>query len=91
MNGEYGGATRKAVATTVETESEEEREIARDVKASQRHEAERMAAAKAAKSVKSPKDKCKSLVEDAPRKKPSVPTQAPREKLFGSTIAAGEC
>ncbi|KAL3686308.1 hypothetical protein R1sor_008882 [Riccia sorocarpa] len=43
-------ATCQAPATRVEADSEEEREIAQDVKASQRHEAERMAAAKAAKS-----------------------------------------
>ncbi|KAL3684881.1 hypothetical protein R1sor_002903 [Riccia sorocarpa] len=77
------GATRKAPAARVATDSEEEREIARDVKASQRHEAERMAATKAAKSSK---DKGKSVVEDAPRKNPFVPTQAPREKLLGSSI-----
>ncbi|KAL3677497.1 hypothetical protein R1sor_027445 [Riccia sorocarpa] len=54
----------------------------------QRHEAERMAATKTAKSAKSSKDKGKSVDEDPPKKKPSVPTQAPREKLLGSSFAA---
>ncbi|KAL3683648.1 hypothetical protein R1sor_001670 [Riccia sorocarpa] len=39
-------APRTAPVARVDTDSEEEREIARDVKASQRHEAQRMAAAK---------------------------------------------
>ncbi|KAL3692900.1 hypothetical protein R1sor_006551 [Riccia sorocarpa] len=78
------GAPRKAPAATGETGSEKERAISRDVKASQRHEAERMAAAKTAKSSE---DKGKSVDEDPSKKKPSVPTQAPREKLLGSSIA----
>ncbi|KAL3692480.1 hypothetical protein R1sor_006131 [Riccia sorocarpa] len=61
-------APSKAAASIGETDSEEEREIARDVKASQRHEA------KAAKSAKSGKDKGKTIVKEAPKKKPSVPT-----------------
>ncbi|KAL3701110.1 hypothetical protein R1sor_019132 [Riccia sorocarpa] len=81
------GATRKAPVVIAETDSEKEREIARDVKTSQRHEAERMADARTAKSAKSSKDKGKSVAEDAPRKKPFVPTQALREKLLGSSIA----
>ncbi|KAL3701442.1 hypothetical protein R1sor_019464 [Riccia sorocarpa] len=80
-------APSKAAAATVETDSEEEREIARDVKASQRHEAERMVEAKAAKSAKSGKDKGKTVVKEAPKKNLSVPSQAPREKLLGSSIA----
>ncbi|KAL3677199.1 hypothetical protein R1sor_027147 [Riccia sorocarpa] len=68
-----GGAPSKAAAATGETDSEEECEIARDIKASQRHEAERMAEAKAAKSTKSGKDKCKTVVKEAPKKKSSVP------------------
>ncbi|KAL3688026.1 hypothetical protein R1sor_014335 [Riccia sorocarpa] len=67
-------APRKAAAAAVETDSEEEREIARDVKASQRHEAERMVEAKAAKSAKSDKDRGKAIVQEAPKKKPSAPT-----------------
>ncbi|KAL3693409.1 hypothetical protein R1sor_007060 [Riccia sorocarpa] len=66
-------APRKASAAAVETDSEEEREIARDIKASQRHEAERMAEAKAAKSAKS-KDKGKAIVQEAPKKKSFAPT-----------------
>ncbi|KAL3688194.1 hypothetical protein R1sor_014503 [Riccia sorocarpa] len=81
-------APRKAAAATGETDSEEEHEIARDVKASQRHEAKRMAEAKAAKSAKSGKDKGKTVVQEAPKKKPSVPSQASREKLLGSSMAA---
>ncbi|KAL3681552.1 hypothetical protein R1sor_024508 [Riccia sorocarpa] len=81
-------APRKVVAAaaTVETDSEEERDIQRDIKASQRHEAARMAEAKAAKSVRSVRDKGKNVVPEAPKKKPS--SQAPREKLLGSSIAA---
>ncbi|KAL3690377.1 hypothetical protein R1sor_016686 [Riccia sorocarpa] len=79
---------RKAAAATVETDSEEQREIARDVKASQRHEAERMAEAKAAKSARSGKDKDKNIVQETLKKKPSLPSQAPREKLLGSSIVA---
>ncbi|KAL3698538.1 hypothetical protein R1sor_012614 [Riccia sorocarpa] len=81
-------APRKAVAAVVETDSEEEREIARDIKASQRHEAERMAEAKAAKSGRSSKGKGKDVVQETQKKKPSVPSQAPREKLLGSSMAA---
>ncbi|KAL3699586.1 hypothetical protein R1sor_017608 [Riccia sorocarpa] len=80
-------APRKAAATVVETDSEEEHEIARDVRASQRHEAERRAEAKAAKSAKSGNDKGKNVVQEAPKKKPFVPSQAPREKLLGSSMA----
>ncbi|KAL3695313.1 hypothetical protein R1sor_009389 [Riccia sorocarpa] len=56
-------ALRKVVAAaaTVETDSEEERDIQRDIKASQRHEAARMAEAKAAKSVRSGRDKGKNV------------------------------
>ncbi|KAL3699930.1 hypothetical protein R1sor_017952 [Riccia sorocarpa] len=79
---------RKTAAAAVETDSEEEREIARDVKATQRHEAERMAEAKAAKSAKCGKDRGKAIVQEAPKKKPSPPTQIPREKLLGSSMAA---
>ncbi|KAL3698161.1 hypothetical protein R1sor_012237 [Riccia sorocarpa] len=89
-------------AARVDTDSEEEREIARDVKASQKHEAQRMAAAKAKfskekgsqskvscdKDSQSSKDKGKTVVQEAPKKKPSVPTQVPREKLLGSSMAA---
>ncbi|KAL3699021.1 hypothetical protein R1sor_017043 [Riccia sorocarpa] len=81
-------APRKVAAAAVETDSEEEREVARDVKATQRHEAERMAKAKAVKSAKSGKDKGKAVVQEAPKKKPSAPMQAPREKLLGSSMAA---
>ncbi|KAL3694773.1 hypothetical protein R1sor_008424 [Riccia sorocarpa] len=77
-----------AAAATVETDSEEEREAQRDIKASQRHEAARMAEAKAAKSGRSGRNKGKNVVPEAPKKKPSVPSQAPREKLLGSIIAA---
>ncbi|KAL3691759.1 hypothetical protein R1sor_005410 [Riccia sorocarpa] len=80
-------APRKTSAVAVETDSEEEREIARDIKASQRHEAERMAEAKAAKSAKS-KKKGKAIVQEALKKKSSALTQAPREKLLGSSIVA---
>ncbi|KAL3696024.1 hypothetical protein R1sor_010100 [Riccia sorocarpa] len=81
----------------------QEREIARDVKASHKHEAERLAVAKAKffpkekgsqskssmdKDSLSSKDKGKSVVQEAPKKKPSVPTQGPKEKLLGSSIAA---
>ncbi|KAL3687348.1 hypothetical protein R1sor_013657 [Riccia sorocarpa] len=78
-------ATRQAPAARVESDLEEYLEVARDIKVSQRHEAERMAAAKAAKSLK---DKGKSVVVEAPRKKPSVLTQAPKEKLLDSSIVA---
>ncbi|KAL3690292.1 hypothetical protein R1sor_016601 [Riccia sorocarpa] len=83
-------APRKVVAAaaTVETDSEEERDIQYDIKASQRHEAARMVEAKAAKSVRSDRDKGKNVAPEAPKKKPSVPSQAPREKLLGSSIAA---
>ncbi|KAL3680646.1 hypothetical protein R1sor_023602 [Riccia sorocarpa] len=67
-------APRKAVAAAVETDSEEEREIARDIKASQRHEAERMAEAKAAKFGRSCKGKGKDVVQETQKKKPSVPS-----------------
>ncbi|KAL3676559.1 hypothetical protein R1sor_026507 [Riccia sorocarpa] len=78
-------APRKPVTATAESDSEEEREIARDIKASQRHEAERMAEAKAAKSSK---DKGKVVLKETQKKKPSVPSQAPREKLLGSSFSA---
>ncbi|KAL3695629.1 hypothetical protein R1sor_009705 [Riccia sorocarpa] len=81
-------APRKAVAATNDTDSEEEREIARDIKASQRHEAARMAEAKSAKSGRSAKGKGKDVVQETQKKKPSVPSQAPREKLLGSSFAA---
>ncbi|KAL3690296.1 hypothetical protein R1sor_016605 [Riccia sorocarpa] len=81
-------APRKAVAATNDTDSEEEREIVRDVKASQRHEAERMAEAKAARSGRSAKDKGKVVVQVTQKKEPSVPSKAPREKLLGSSFAA---
>ncbi|KAL3684808.1 hypothetical protein R1sor_002830 [Riccia sorocarpa] len=81
-------ATHQAPATRVESDSKEDREIARDIKASPRHEAEKMVAAKVAKAAKSSKDKGKSVVVEAPRKKPSVPTQASKEKLLDSSIAA---
>ncbi|KAL3685087.1 hypothetical protein R1sor_003109 [Riccia sorocarpa] len=65
-------------ASVVETDSDEERGIARDIKASQRHEAERMAEAKAAKSAKSAKSvvdkKGKAVVQEAPKKKCTDPT-----------------
>ncbi|KAL3677795.1 hypothetical protein R1sor_020751 [Riccia sorocarpa] len=85
---------RKPSAAVVESESDEEREIARDIKASQRHEAERMAEAKAfkaaknAKSAKSAMDKGKAVVQDAPKKKRTDSTSAPREKLLGSSMVA---
>ncbi|KAL3685045.1 hypothetical protein R1sor_003067 [Riccia sorocarpa] len=61
---------RECVKPVVETDSDEEREIARDIKASQRHEAERMAEAKAAKSAKSVVDKKgKAVVQEASKKK----------------------
>ncbi|KAL3679196.1 hypothetical protein R1sor_022152 [Riccia sorocarpa] len=78
-------APRKPVTATAESDSEEEREVARDIKASQRHEAERMAEAKAAKSSK---DKGKVVLKETQKKKPSVPSQAPREKLLGSSFSA---
>ncbi|KAL3680962.1 hypothetical protein R1sor_023918 [Riccia sorocarpa] len=78
--------SQKAVAATNDTDSEEEREIARDVKASQRHDAERMVEAKAAKSGRSAKDKGKVVVQETQKKKPSVPSQAHREKLLGSSF-----
>ncbi|KAL3688641.1 hypothetical protein R1sor_014950 [Riccia sorocarpa] len=78
-------APRKATTATVESDSEEEREIARDVRASQRHEAQRIAEAKAAKSAK---DKGKNVVQEAPKRKPSVPSLAPREKFLGSSMVA---
>ncbi|KAL3699841.1 hypothetical protein R1sor_017863 [Riccia sorocarpa] len=81
-------APRKAVAATNDTDSEEEREIARDIKASQRHEAARMAEAKSAKSGRSAKGKGKVVVQEIQKKKPSVPSQAPREKLLGSSFVA---
>ncbi|KAL3688959.1 hypothetical protein R1sor_015268 [Riccia sorocarpa] len=81
-------AARKVAAATVETDSEEEREVQHNIKASQRHETARMAEAKAAKSGRSGMDKGKNVVPEAPKKKPSVPSQAPREKLLGSSIAA---
>ncbi|KAL3701973.1 hypothetical protein R1sor_019995 [Riccia sorocarpa] len=89
-------APRTALVARVDTDSEEEREIARDVKASQRHEAQRMAVAKekftkergSQSKSQSSKDKGKLLVQEAPKKKPSVPTQAHREKLLGSSMAA---
>ncbi|KAL3693597.1 hypothetical protein R1sor_007248 [Riccia sorocarpa] len=81
-------APRKAVAATNDTDSEEEREIARDIKASQRHEAARMAEAKSAKSGRSAKGKGKDVVQETQKKKPSVLSQAPREKLLGSSFAA---
>ncbi|KAL3686296.1 hypothetical protein R1sor_008870 [Riccia sorocarpa] len=46
-----------------------------------------MVEAKAAKFAKS-KDKGKAIVQEAPKKKSSAPTQAPREKLLVSSIAA---
>ncbi|KAL3685589.1 hypothetical protein R1sor_003611 [Riccia sorocarpa] len=80
---------RKPSAVVVETDSDEEREIARDIKASQRHEAERIAEAKAAKAAKSAVDKKgKAVVQEAPKKKRTDSTQAPREKLLGSTMVA---
>ncbi|KAL3683740.1 hypothetical protein R1sor_001762 [Riccia sorocarpa] len=89
-------APRSAPVARVDTDSEEEREIARDVKASQRHEAQRIAAAKekftkekgSQSKSHSSKDKGKIVVQEAPKKKPSVPTQAPRKKLLGSSMAA---
>ncbi|KAL3675950.1 hypothetical protein R1sor_025898 [Riccia sorocarpa] len=54
----------------------------------QRHEAERMAEAKPVKSDRSAKDKAKVVVQETQKKKPSVPSQAPREKLLGSSFAA---
>ncbi|KAL3676667.1 hypothetical protein R1sor_026615 [Riccia sorocarpa] len=75
--------------SVVEEDSDEEREIARDIKASQRHEAERMVEAKAAKSAKSVVDKKgKAVVQEAPKKKRTDSTQAPREKLLGSSMVA---
>ncbi|KAL3695711.1 hypothetical protein R1sor_009787 [Riccia sorocarpa] len=72
-----------APAPQDESDSEEDREITWDIKASHKHEVERTVAAKSAKSLK---DKGKSVAEEAPRKKPSVLTQAPKEKLLGSKI-----
>ncbi|KAL3681167.1 hypothetical protein R1sor_024123 [Riccia sorocarpa] len=80
-------APRKAVAATNETDWDEEREIARDIKASQRHEAARLAEAKSAKSGRSAKDKGKVVLQETQKKKPSVPSHAPREKLLGSSFA----
>ncbi|KAL3684462.1 hypothetical protein R1sor_002484 [Riccia sorocarpa] len=57
-------------------------------KDSQRHEAARMAEAKSAKSGRSAKGKGKVVVQETQKKKPSVPSQAPREKLLGSSFAA---
>ncbi|KAL3682372.1 hypothetical protein R1sor_000394 [Riccia sorocarpa] len=79
---------RKPSAAVVESDSEEKREIACDIKASQRHEAERMAEAKAAKSAKSAVDKGKAVVQEAPKKKRTDSTQAPRKKLLGFSIVA---
>ncbi|KAL3678189.1 hypothetical protein R1sor_021145 [Riccia sorocarpa] len=80
---------RRPSAAVVETDSDEEREIARDIKASQRHEAERMAEAKAAKSAKSVVDKKgKAVIQEAPKKKRTDSTHAPREKLLGSSMVA---
>ncbi|KAL3676293.1 hypothetical protein R1sor_026241 [Riccia sorocarpa] len=81
-------APRKPVTATGKSDSEEEREISRDIKASQRHEAQRMAEAKAAKSSKPSKDRGKNVVLETKKKKPSVPSQAPREKLLGSSFSA---
>ncbi|KAL3680190.1 hypothetical protein R1sor_023146 [Riccia sorocarpa] len=82
----------KPSAAVVETDSDEEREIARDIKASQRHEAERMAEAKAALAAKSAKSavdrKGKAVVQEASKKKRTNSTQAPREKLLGSSMVA---
>ncbi|KAL3685659.1 hypothetical protein R1sor_003681 [Riccia sorocarpa] len=65
---------------------------AKDSQASQRHEAERMAEAKAAKATKSAKSvvdkKGKAVAKEAPKKKRTDSTQAPREKLLGSSMAA---
>ncbi|KAL3697071.1 hypothetical protein R1sor_011147 [Riccia sorocarpa] len=83
---------RKPSTAAVETDSDEEREIARDIKASQRHEAERMAEAKAANATKSAKSvvdkKGNAVLKEAPKKKRTDSTQAPREKLLGSSMAA---
>ncbi|KAL3680954.1 hypothetical protein R1sor_023910 [Riccia sorocarpa] len=58
---------RKVAAAAVGTDSEEEREVQRDIKASQRHEAARMVEAKAAKSVRS-RDKGKNVVPENQRR-----------------------
>ncbi|KAL3681496.1 hypothetical protein R1sor_024452 [Riccia sorocarpa] len=83
---------RKTSAAVVEEDSDEEREIARDIKASQRHKAERMVEAKAAKAAKSAKSvvdkKGKAVVQEAPKKKRTDSTQVPREKLLGSSMVA---
>ncbi|KAL3686189.1 hypothetical protein R1sor_004211 [Riccia sorocarpa] len=47
-----------------------------------------MAEAKSAKSGRSAKGKGKVVVQETQKKKPSVPSQAPREKLLGSSFAA---
>ncbi|KAL3679737.1 hypothetical protein R1sor_022693 [Riccia sorocarpa] len=82
-------ATQAAPARVEEVDSEEEREIARDIKASQKHEVERMAAARSKsskdRSSQSLKDKGKSVVQEEPKKKA---TQAPKEKLLGSNMVA---
>ncbi|KAL3688456.1 hypothetical protein R1sor_014765 [Riccia sorocarpa] len=60
--------SRPAPAARVDTDSEEEREVAHD--------------------LKSTKDKGKAVVQEAPKKKPSVPTQGPKEKLLGGSMTA---
>ncbi|KAL3694393.1 hypothetical protein R1sor_008044 [Riccia sorocarpa] len=84
----YKLVERACIKRALSSDSEEEREIARDIKASHRHEAERMAEAKAAKSGRSSKGKGNVVVQETQKKKPSVPSQAPREKLLGSSMAA---
>ncbi|KAL3702175.1 hypothetical protein R1sor_020197 [Riccia sorocarpa] len=62
---------------------------AKDSQVSQRHEAERMVEAKAAKSAKSVVDKKgKAVVQEALKKKRTDSTQAPREKLLGYSMVA---
>ncbi|KAL3697385.1 hypothetical protein R1sor_011461 [Riccia sorocarpa] len=72
-----------AVVVESESEDEEDAGIAEDIRQSKQHEAQRWAAAK-----KPAKDKGKAIVLSQQKKKPVVASQAPREKLLGSSINA---
>ncbi|KAL3681054.1 hypothetical protein R1sor_024010 [Riccia sorocarpa] len=73
-----------APAVAVVETDEDDDEIDEDICQTKQHEAERWAAAK----KPTPKDKGKVVVLTQPKKKPAVSSQAPREKLLGSSINA---
>ncbi|KAL3682148.1 hypothetical protein R1sor_000170 [Riccia sorocarpa] len=68
-------------AAFVETDDDED-ENEKDIHQSKQHEVDRWAAAK----IPPPKDKGKAVQLTQPKRKPAVPSQAPREKLLGSSI-----